>query len=172
MMDKYNNIPANPDNISARKFNKRLDLTEFMKDKRLSNQNQNQKSNQKSIHSAVILTNKFDLISYGENNYRKTQFSNHAETDAIRNIKNIKQNKKYYLFVTKFSQHIGKLGNSCCCIKCNLFLLQNYIKINKIYYSIEDGIACRKLDELPIHISELDRKKNNEKTLKKLSNYK
>lgn len=150
MVENINGIPR-------RKFAKLLNLTEKLKFKRLSGRRRLGKSN----HAAYILTKKLDVVSYGENNYRNslTNITKHAEHDAIKNINRstFKKNKTYSIFVTKLSPKIGQLGNSSCCIRCQLRLLKSGIKINKVYYSVNGGIACSHLNNLDTYITERDR---------------
>lgn len=148
---------ANPDNIPKKRFDKLLELANIMKNRRLGC-----KSNHKSNHAAFILTKNLDVISYGENHSRRMpdQMTIHAERQAIMNIKQdrLKYNKTYCMFVTKLSPKKGLLGESLCCTRCNLMLQQSNIKITKIYYSIENGIACCNLNDIPIHVTERDRR--------------
>jgi tRNA(Arg) A34 adenosine deaminase TadA len=148
---------VNPNRIPRKKFEKLLGLTEEMKRRRLSRIDTFNKSN----HAAFILTKDFEIISYGENNYRNMpeSMSCHAERQAISNIKQdrLKYNKSYYLFVTKLSPKIGCLGESACCVRCRAMLLNSNLKISRVYYSINNGIAYRNTNQLPIHISERDR---------------
>jgi hypothetical protein len=150
---------VNPNNIPKKKFDKLLGLTATLRDRRLYN---NQTTRHKSNHAAFILTKNLDIISYGENNCRNVpdSMSTHAEVQAIRNIKQdrLKYNKTYCLYVTKLSPSLGLLGDSLCCTRCNLMILQNEIKITKIYYSIDSGIAYCNVNNLPIHITERDKK--------------
>ena len=149
---------VNPDNIPRKKFDKLLGLTNIMKGRRLGCQETKHKSN----HAAFILTKNLDVVSYGENHSRNMpdQLTVHAERQAIKNIKQdrLKYNKSYCLFVTKLSPKQGKLGESLCCIRCNLMLLQSNIKISRVYYSIENGIACCNVNNLPLHVTERDRR--------------
>jgi len=149
---------VNPNNIPKKKFDKLLGLADTLKNKRLCSQSTKHKSN----HAAFILTKNLDIVSYGENNYRNMPdcMSTHAERQAIKNIKQdrLKYNKSYCLFVTKISSKQGKLGNSLCCTRCNLMLLESNIKITKIYYSVDNGIAYCNINNIPYHVTERDKR--------------
>lgn len=151
---------VNFDNIPKKKLEKLLKLTKKIKVRRLIN---NQPDDFKSKHAALILDKKFEVLSYGENNCRKTpeMMTIHAEKQAFYNFNHskYKKNKKYYLYVVKLSNKEGLLGNSACCIRCRNLILEKYnIKISKVYYSIKNGIRCCNPNKLPIHISGKDRK--------------
>ena len=91
------------------------------------------------------------------------------------NIKHdrLKYNKGYCIFVTKLSPKKGLLGESLCCSRCNLMLHQSSVKISKIYYSIENGIACCNLNDIPIHVTERDKNLcNSHKIINKLERVK
>lgn len=166
-------MEVNPSNIPKKKFDKLLGLADKLRDKRLIEKSTKHKSN----HAAFILTKNFDVISYGENHCRNVpnSMSVHAERQALKNIKldRLKHNKSYYMFVTKLSPRKGLLGESMCCARCNLMLRQSDVKISRVYYSVENGIDYCNINDLPIHITERDRRLCSPcKTLDKLSNLK
>ena len=159
---------VNPTQICQKKYDRLMGLTEEMKRRRLSKI----ESFNKSTHAAFILTKDFEIVSYGENHCRNMpdSMSCHAEMDAILNIKQdrFKYNKTYYLFVVKLSPRIGNLGESACCLRCRAMLRNSNIKFSKVYYSIAHGFASSNVHQLPIHISERDRKESSLKSLNKL----
>lgn len=150
-------MAVNPNSIPRKRFDKLLELADEMKRRRLAKLDTFGKSN----HAAFILTKDFEVISYGENHYRNVphSMSCHAERDAIMNIKQdrFKYNKTYYMFVVKLSNKMGSLGESACCVRCRAMLMNSKIKISRVYYSVENGITYRNVNNLPIHISERDR---------------
>lgn len=154
-------MAVNPKRIPRKRFEKLLELTNEMKRRRLSRLDTYSKSN----HAAFILTKDFEVVSYGENHYRNVpcSMSCHAEKDAIMNIKQdrFKYNKTYYMFVIKVSNKIGSLGESACCVRCREMLMNNKINFSRVYYSVENGITYRNINNLPIHISERDRNERN-----------
>mgnify|MGYP003986758319 FL=1 len=60
------------------------------------------------------------------------------------------------------SPNIRKLSESVCCSRCVLKLLESDINITRIYYSIEDGIKYRNINNMPIYITARDKDKNND----------
>jgi tRNA(Arg) A34 adenosine deaminase TadA len=157
----------NPNNIPKKKFDRLLELSNIAAGKRTPTEVYN--------HAAFILTKQFNIVSYGENNRRKISqnMTTHAEIQALQNIKHSKiKNNSYYLFVIKASPKIGKLGNSSCCAKCTLKILESNIKISRVYYSIENGISYYATSNIPIYITVRDRDKYNddESKIEKISN--
>lgn len=87
---------------------------------------------------------------YGENQYKNTFNSIHAEVCVMKKVaryysdKSKKQNKKKFnMMVIKISKTGSKLGMSRLCERCVLAVNNIHkktgIKINKIYYSNHDG---------------------------------
>ena len=75
--------------------------------------------------------------------------STHAELDCIRKLNNSKYKNKLKdicLYVVKISNNDCKLGNSQPCSNCTSVLKSH--KIKKVYYSIENGFVCRRIDDI------------------------
>lgn len=148
----------NPKNIPKKRFEKLLTLIEFLKNRRVEIYTKH-----KSKHYALLLTKNFDIVSFGENHFRKVPktMSVHAEKQCILNSSRsfLKRNKSYYLFVTKLSPREGYCSSSCCCIRCKNYLLHCPLKISRIYYTNENGITFQNIQDIPTYFTEKDRRK-------------
>lgn len=72
----------------------------------------------------------------------------HAEMDCIRKLNNSRYKNKLKdvcLYVVKINSDY-KLGNSQPCSACTSVLKSH--KLKKVYYSVDDGFVCSKVDEI------------------------
>jgi len=97
-------------------------------------------------------------IASGYNHYRtyskdksilnEYNCSMHSEVDCIRKIKKSKYKNKMKdisLYVVKVNSDF-KLGNSKPCSSCKSILKSH--KVKKVYYSVDNGFVCSKVDEI------------------------
>ena len=104
-------------------------------------------SHKKVAHYAMFFTGKgrhTDRESIVGSNYSISDYSIHAEVDALNKItRKADKSDIYNLLVVRFTKN-NKIGESRPCMYCLLKLAQSkYVKIKYVYYSTSDGTINR-----------------------------
>ncbi len=115
----------------------------------------NSKTNRSERFHVAILVDEFStILSYGINEYHKTDsypFSKHAEISCLtkyygKKLKNWEKSRKKILIVIRLSPKRLRLGNSAPCRHCACYIENNMenINIKKIIYTTPDGLEVKK----------------------------
>lgn len=115
----------------------------------------NAKTNRSERFHVAILIDEFStILSYGVNEYHKTDsypFSKHAEINCLtkyygKKLKDWEKSRKKTLIIIRLSPKRLRLGNSAPCRHCACYIENNMenINIKKIIYTTPEGLEIKK----------------------------
>ena len=115
---------------------------------------ENKNTRSERFHVAIITDEYSNVLSYGINEYHKTNsypFTTHAEINCMtkyygKRFRKGEKDKKKFLIIIRLSPKKLRLGNSAPCKHCACYIENNMenINIKKIIYSTPEGIEVIK----------------------------